>query len=70
MHGPHAGFAHNLDASRDVRLKLHRRWYTGTAAVTALDPAVVRRFNLYARMGPVAFGIDPALVRVELSETP
>jgi hypothetical protein len=30
------------------------------------DPAVLRRFSLYARLGPRTIGIDPALVRIEL----
>jgi deazaflavin-dependent oxidoreductase (nitroreductase family) len=68
VHGKHSGFAYNLERSPRVRLKLRGRWYHGTAAVEPLDPAVVRRFSRYARMGPVTLGIDPALVRIELDK--
>src|SRR5258708_4628087 len=53
VHGEHSSFAHNIAALPEVRLKLRGRWYSGTASVGPLDPAVVRRFNRYARMGPV-----------------
>jgi deazaflavin-dependent oxidoreductase (nitroreductase family) len=66
VHGPHASFARNIAANPRVRLKLRGRWRDGAASVVPLDPEVVRRFNGYARMGPRTFGIDPALIRVEL----
>ena len=50
-----------------MRLKLRGRWRDGRATVHALDPAVLRRFGTYARMGPRTLGIDACLVRVELS---
>jgi deazaflavin-dependent oxidoreductase (nitroreductase family) len=68
VHGRHAGFAHNLVRSPRVRLKLRGRWYSGTASVEPLDPAVLSRFNRYGRMGPLTLGWDPALVRIELDE--
>jgi deazaflavin-dependent oxidoreductase (nitroreductase family) len=70
VHGEHSSYAHNIAGSPEVRLKLRGRWYSGTASVGPLDPAVVRRFNRYARMGPVTMGIDPALVKIELREPP
>ena len=66
VHGPHAGFAHNIAAEPRVRLRLRGRWRTGTAELVPLDPQIVRRFNFYARSGPAALGIDAALVRVRL----
>jgi hypothetical protein len=33
-----------------------------------IDEAVLRRFNAYARLGPRTTGIDPKLVRIELSD--
>jgi deazaflavin-dependent oxidoreductase (nitroreductase family) len=66
VHGSHAAFARNLAANPNVRLKLRGRWRAGVAEVVAVDGAVLRRFNLYARMGPRTLGIEPKLVRVEL----
>jgi deazaflavin-dependent oxidoreductase (nitroreductase family) len=66
VHGRHAAFARNIAASPEVRLKLRGRWYSGTASLEPLDPAIVRRFNIYARLGPRTIGIDPALVRIDL----
>ena len=54
VHGRHARFAHNIACSPRVRLKLRGRWYTATASIEPMDPAVVNRFNRYGRMGPVA----------------
>jgi hypothetical protein len=56
----------NLQATPEVRVKLSGRWHDAHATVHEYDEATVRRFNLYARSGPKALGIDPALVRVEL----
>jgi hypothetical protein len=36
--------------------------------VQPFDPAIVRRFNAYARAGPSLMAIDPVLVRVDLGE--
>jgi deazaflavin-dependent oxidoreductase (nitroreductase family) len=66
VHGRRAGFAHNISASPAVRLKMGGRWYRGTATLVPLDPAIVRRFNTYARLGPRTLGIDPAMVAIEL----
>src|SRR5215208_76923 len=61
VHGRHASFARNIDADSRIRLKVGGRWRVGRAAVVPADPAVLRRFSLYARMGPRTLGIDPAL---------
>jgi deazaflavin-dependent oxidoreductase (nitroreductase family) len=66
VHGEQAGFARNIAAEPRVRLKLSGRWEEGSAALTALDETILRRFNAYARSGPRALGIEPKLVRVEL----
>ena len=66
VHGRHASWVKNLEASPVVRLRVKRRWRSGTAAVVPYDPDVIRRFTLYARTGPLTVGIDPALIRVDL----
>ena len=69
VHGHSSGWVRNLSAQPAVRVKHRGRWYDGTAAVHAMDPAVVARFNSYARQGPRTLGIDPLLVRVDLRVT-
>ena len=66
VHGRKADFVRNVEAHPGVRLKLRGRWRQGTATVEPLDPAVLRRFNAYARAGPRTLGIDPLLVRIEM----
>lgn len=66
VHGRHALWVRNLDATPEVRIKLSGRWHRARASVHDYDEAIVRRFNLYARSGPRTLGIDPVLVRVEL----
>ncbi len=68
VHGHSSAFAKNIATSPEVRLRLGGRWHRGTAALQPLDPAIVRRFNRYARLGPTTFGINPALLRVELRD--
>ena len=67
MHGERAAFARNIAADPRVRLKMAGRWREGTATLDALDERLLRRFNAYARAGPRTLGIEPCLVRVELS---
>ena len=57
----------NLEADPRVRVLLRGRWYSGRASVTPLDHDRLSSFNLYARSGPTTVGIDPLLVRVEIS---
>jgi deazaflavin-dependent oxidoreductase (nitroreductase family) len=66
VHGRQAGFARNISASPEVRLKVLGRWYPGKASLMPFDQTIVQRFNRYARMGPRTLGIDPALIRIEL----
>ncbi len=68
VHGRHAHWLRNVEATPAVRIKLSGRWRSAHATVAEYDPAVVDRFNLYARAGPKTLGIDPALVRLELDE--
>jgi deazaflavin-dependent oxidoreductase (nitroreductase family) len=66
VHGERASFARNIGADPRVRLKVGRRWRSGTAALVPMDERVLARFSAYARSGPRSLGIEPRLVRVEL----
>jgi deazaflavin-dependent oxidoreductase (nitroreductase family) len=66
VHGRHASWVKNREDSPVVRLRVKRQWRTGTASVVRYDPEILRRFNRYARSGPVTVGIDPALIRIDL----
>lgn len=66
VHGRHAAWVRNLEATPEVRVKLSGRWQCARATVHAYDPEIAERFNAYARSGPRTLGIDPALVRLEL----
>jgi deazaflavin-dependent oxidoreductase (nitroreductase family) len=66
VHGRHAAWVRNLEATPEVRLKLSGRWHHARATVCDYDQAIAQRFNVYARSGPWILGIDPTLVRVEL----
>lgn len=66
VHGRHAAWVRNLEATPEVRIKLSGRWHHGLATVQPFEETVARRFNFYARSGPRTLGIDPVLVRVEL----
>jgi deazaflavin-dependent oxidoreductase (nitroreductase family) len=66
VHGRHAGFVRNLLQEPRVRLQIRGRWHDARASVGPMDPAIVGRFNLYARSGPRTLGIDPVLVRLDL----
>ncbi len=70
VHGRHAAWVRNLEATPEVRVKLSGRWHDGHASVHDYDPAIAQRFNAYARSGPHTLGIDPTLVRVELLPPP
>lgn len=65
VHGAHANFVKNLLTEPRVRVKHRGRWRPGRASVEPLDPKRLTEFNVYARMGPRTFGVDPALVRVD-----
>lgn len=67
VHGRHSAWVRNVEAAPSVRVKLAGRWLAGSASVLPLDPERLRGFNRYARLGPMIVGIDPLLVRVDLS---
>ena len=69
VHGHHSSWVKNLEADPSVRIRIARDWHRGKAFLEPYDPGMVARFNLYARVGPAAIGIDPALVRVELLDS-
>src|SRR4051812_9836448 len=64
VHGRHAAWVRNLEASSQVRIKHRGRWRPGTAATHPIDALPLERFNAYARSGPRLIGVDPLLVRV------
>ena len=66
VHGRHSDFVRNLEAQPQVRFRLRGRWHRGVASVHPMDPAIVRRFSVYAQSGPKTLGIDPVLVRIDL----
>lgn len=66
VHGRHALWVRNLEATPEVRIKLSGRWHHARATVHDYDDPAGGRFNFYARSGPRTLGIDPVLVRVEL----
>lgn len=66
VHGEHSAFARNIAADPRVRIKLGGRWHKARASLAPLDSDMLARFNFYARGGPRTFGIDPAVVRIEL----
>ena len=68
VHGRHSGLVRNIEANPSVRLRLRGRWHTGQATVQSMDPAIVNRFNAYARSGPKTVGWDPLLVRIEFAD--
>jgi deazaflavin-dependent oxidoreductase (nitroreductase family) len=70
VHGRHADWVRNIGADPHVRIKLSGRWRSGRATVHDFDGAIARRFSAYARSGPRTLGIDPALVRVDLTAPP
>lgn len=63
-----ASWVHNIAARPSVRVQHRGTWRTGTAHIRPWDAGIVRRFNLYARSGPVLTAIDPRLVYVEFDE--
>jgi len=74
-HGAAAAYVKNLTAEPRVRVLLHRRWRSGTAACLTDDDAVVRREWIDQRNGVIgrldgvvfrAFASAPLTVRVDL----
>lgn len=74
-HGAAAAYVKNLTAEPRVRVLLHRRWRSGTAACLTDDDAVVRREWIDQRNGVIgrldgvvfrAFASAPLTIRVDL----
>jgi deazaflavin-dependent oxidoreductase (nitroreductase family) len=66
-HGRACGWVRNLEAEPAVRIKHLGKWREGTASVEPADPAIIRRFNPYARVAGGFAGIDPMLVRIRIA---
>lgn len=70
-HGRHAAYVQNLDADPRVRLRIGRRWRSGTAHVADNDD-VEQRLRSFGRRVHVrsvrVFGTDLRSVRVELED--
>lgn len=66
-HGRRALWVRNVEATPHVRIRHRGRWREGTATVQSMDPALLQRFNFYARNANGAASIDPLLVRIELA---
>jgi deazaflavin-dependent oxidoreductase (nitroreductase family) len=75
QHGAHAGWVRNFQAQPDVRIRLGRRWHTGTAELMP-DDDVRARIDSFSQ-NPIARFINrltfralesqPVVVRVALS---
>lgn len=68
VHGRHATWVKNTEASPEVRIKLRDHWRHATASLVPFDAGIVRRFSRYTRLGPRTVGIDPALVRLDFAD--
>jgi deazaflavin-dependent oxidoreductase (nitroreductase family) len=68
VHGRHSSWVKNLEASSEVSIKLGGRWHRARPSLVPFDARVLKRFSRYARLGPKAVGIDPALVRLDFIE--
>jgi deazaflavin-dependent oxidoreductase (nitroreductase family) len=77
-HGDRSAYVKNLLANPRVRVKVGRRWYTGTAACLAEDDARSRRTQLDRRNGWSgrlngkffdAAATDPLTIRIDLERS-
>ena len=66
VHGRHADWVRNLEANPRAGIRIAGRWHDAHATIHNYAESTIRDFNAYARGGPRAVGIDPALVRVQL----
>jgi deazaflavin-dependent oxidoreductase (nitroreductase family) len=67
-HGRNAGYVRNIEADPKVRIKLGRRWRTGTAHLMPDDDARARRRSMPATHAAAVrlMGTDLLTVRVDL----
>ena len=70
QHGTHSGWAHNVGANPNVRLKYRGEWLAGTARFVPEDDvaARVRTFATAERIGLNALKTTPISVRVDFQE--
>ena len=69
-HGRRSGYVLNLSANPRVRVKVGRRWRTGTAHVVPEDDPIerIRKIGLKANGAVVrTVGTDPTSVRIDLN---
>jgi hypothetical protein len=75
-HGEGCDYVKNLLANPKVRVKVRRRWYSGTATVLAEDDSLARRRSLDLKNGWVgradgvifkASASEPPTVRIDLA---
>lgn len=64
-HGRRALWVRNLERNPRARIKHRGHWREVVASIEPMDPAMRRRFNLYARSGTGITGIEPCLVRLD-----
>jgi deazaflavin-dependent oxidoreductase (nitroreductase family) len=67
-HGRNAGYVRNIQADPTVRIKIGRRWRTGTAHVMPDDDPRARLRSMPALNAAVVrvMGTDPLTVRIDL----
>lgn len=65
VHGERSGFAYNIAADPQVRVKRRGRWHCGTASFSAVDETTRSRFGLYARAGLRTFAADPRILQID-----
>jgi deazaflavin-dependent oxidoreductase (nitroreductase family) len=69
VHGRRADWVRNIEVTALVRIKMSGRWHAGHASIRPYDTEMVGRFSAYARRGPQAFGIEPAMIAVEITQS-
>lgn len=72
-HGRKAAYVHNIQADPRVRLKIGRRWRTGTAHPMPDDDPIARQLKMGKRGNAAVvrmMGTDLMTVRIELDRPP
>ncbi len=67
VHGRRSEWVKNAEQTPAVRVRFGVRWHEGIASVHPYDTEIARRFNRYARSGPKTMGIEPLMVRIDLT---
>lgn len=63
VHGRWSSWVLNAEANPEIRIRHNGRWRRARAEIMPWDADTVRRFNVYARTGPLITAKDPVLVR-------